>query len=404
MLSEVTTEVAPKVGALFSEYANLFPMIDGDARDRLKADIGAHGVRDPIVFMDGQILDGRNRYTIARELLIDYPRCDFIGRDPAAYVVSKNLHRRHLTDQQRSMIAAKLAKLTVGRPSEMAPAGGISSAAAAEMLKVSERSVERAKVVVNSGTAGLQTATVDSTVTLSAAAEIATLPAAEQERIVKSADPKVFAKVVKEIRAAKQVEKKARRTEREAELGQKQRDLPDANFGVIYADPEWKFAVYSAETGMDRSADNHYPTSATEVICARPVGSIAATDSVLFLWATSPMIKDALQVMEAWGFDYKSQCIWFKTRTGEARGSGYWFTGEHEILLVGTRGNIPAPAPGTQWRSVFEAPVGEHSAKPEIFAEMIEAYFPNLPKIELNRRGPARDGWMAWGNEAEETA
>ena len=74
----------------------------------------------------------------------------------------------------------------------------------------------------------------------------------------------------------------------------------------------------------------------------------------------------------------------------------------HEILLIGTRGKIPCPAEGTQWDSVIEAPrPGKHSAKPACFLEMIEGYFPNLPKIELNRRGAARPGWDAWGNEAE---
>lgn len=67
--------------------------------------------------------------------------------------------------------------------------------------------------------------------------------------------------------------------------------------------------------------------------------------------------------------------------------------------MVGTRGNIPAPAPGTQWRSVIEAPRGRHSEKPEKAYELIESYFPNLPKIELNAR-KARPGWDAWGFEA----
>ena len=77
---------------------------------------------------------------------------------------------------------------------------------------------------------------------------------------------------------------------------------------------------------------------------------------------------------------------------------------EHELLLLGTRGKIPCPALGTQWESLITAPRGAHSEKPECVLEMIEAYFPNLPKIELNRRGPARPGWDAWGNEFEEAA
>jgi N6-adenosine-specific RNA methylase IME4 len=190
--------------------------------------------------------------------------------------------------------------------------------------------------------------------------------------------------------------KQAARARREVDLAEKQRALPTKKYGVIYADPEWRFEVYSRATGMDRAADNHYPTSTTDAICQRPVGEIAADDSVCFLWATAPMLPDALKVLAAWGFFYKSQTIWRKDRIG----TGYWFRNVHELLLVGTRGDIPAPAMGTQFESVIDAPLGEHSAKPERFAEMIEVYFPSLPKIELNRRGPPRPGWDAWGNEA----
>ncbi|MCR6672174.1 MT-A70 family methyltransferase [Devosia ginsengisoli] len=171
--------------------------------------------------------------------------------------------------------------------------------------------------------------------------------------------------------------------------------LPEAKFGVILADPEWKFETYSEETGMDRAADNHYPTSTLEAIKSRDVGSLAADACVLFLWATVPMLPQALDVMAAWGFEYKSHTAWRKDRAG----TGYWFRNEHELLLVGTRGNVPAPAMGDQFGSVIDAPVGEHSAKPEKFYEIIEAYFPSLPKIELNAR-VARQGWVRWGYEA----
>lgn len=191
-------------------------------------------------------------------------------------------------------------------------------------------------------------------------------------------------------------EKQERRATREQILGGIQQALPDKRYGVILADPEWRFEPWSRATGMDRAADNHYPTSCTEVIAARDVPSIAADDAVLFLWATVPMLPHALTVMAAWGFDYRSNYVWAKDRIG----TGYWNRNRHEHLLLGTRGNIPAPAMGTQWDSLIEAPVGEHSAKPDRFLEMIESYFPTLPKIELNRRGPPRPGWDAWGNEA----
>lgn len=213
---------------------------------------------------------------------------------------------------------------------------------------------------------------------------------------------KAIAPVVTTLRADATAAKKERRKEREITLAGKIKALPDKKFGVIWADPEWKFKPFSEETGMDRAPENHYPTSETDDICARDVPSIAAKDCVLFLWATAPMLLDALRVLEAWGFEYKTHMIWAKERSGAARGPGYWFSGEHELLLIGTRGNVVAPAMGEQWRSVITARVGEHSEKPEVFLEMVEDYFPNLPKIELNRRGPARPGWDAWGNEAED--
>jgi N6-adenosine-specific RNA methylase IME4 len=191
--------------------------------------------------------------------------------------------------------------------------------------------------------------------------------------------------------------KQEHRAARERALAAKIRALPDKRYGVIYADPEWRFEPYSRATGLDRAPDNHYPTSTLEKIAARPVWTIAAKDAVLFLWATQPMLPQALAVMVAWGFAYKSHRVWVKDKTG----LGYWFRNQHELLLVGTRGDIPAPAMGTQWGSVFEAPRGKHSEKPAEVYDLIEHYYPTLPKIELNAR-VARSGWDNWGAEAPE--
>jgi N6-adenosine-specific RNA methylase IME4 len=194
-----------------------------------------------------------------------------------------------------------------------------------------------------------------------------------------------------------QGDKKERRADREKGLAVKQRALPEKRYGVIVADPNWRWEPRSRITGMDRAADNHYPTSPTAEIARLPVQGIAADDCVLWLWATIPMVEHALEVMLAWGFDYKSHYVWAKDKIGP----GYWTREKHELLLIGTRGDIPCPAPGTQWDSVIPAERREHSAKPEIFLRMIEEYYPTLPKIELYRRGPVRPGWDAWGLEAE---
>jgi len=203
------------------------------------------------------------------------------------------------------------------------------------------------------------------------------------------------------VRAAvSMTDKKAARAEREKALGTKQLALPDKQYGVIVADPEWKDTVWSEETGMDRHASNHYSTSDAALIALRDVASISAKDCVLWMWTTNQHLRIALGVMEAWGFEYKSNYCWGKDHIS----TGRWNRSKHELLLIGTRGAPPCPAPGTQRESLVMAPKGEHSAKPECFLEMIEGYYPTMPKIELNRRGPPRPGWDAWGNEVNSGA
>jgi N6-adenosine-specific RNA methylase IME4 len=205
--------------------------------------------------------------------------------------------------------------------------------------------------------------------------------------------------------SAKIVVKRRRREQREKELAARTKaaalTLGRELFGVIYADPPIDFRVWSRVTGMDRHVTNHYPVMPIQDICALQVP--AAPNAVLFLWAAPATRPLSEKIMAAWGFDYVTDTVWEKTdREGDDRiGLGYWFRNMHEYLLVGTRGNVPAPAPGTQWPSVIRAPVGRHSQKPEIFARMIEEYFPTASRIELFARLP-RAGWTVWGNEVVE--
>ena len=174
----------------------------------------------------------------------------------------------------------------------------------------------------------------------------------------------------------------------------KRRPPPKQKFGVIYADPAWKFVVWGGEntgTGMLIGvADNHYPCLPIEAIKA--IAPPAADDAALFLWATVPMLPQALEVMAAWGFTYKSHCAWVKDRAG----TGYIFRNRHELLLYGTRGNVPAPATA-EFESVVFAARGKHSEKPAICRTIIETLFPSLPKVEMFARGKAPPGWTLFG-------
>lgn len=228
-------------------------------------------------------------------------------------------------------------------------------------------------------------------------AEVAALPPATADALLdwclESDEPRTR----QELRTRKQ---QIRRAEREQELAGKIADVAyavgHAVYGVIYADPPWRLEPYSRDTGLNRAADNHYPTMTREALLDMEVmHSAPAKDCVLFCWATAPMLQEALEWMAHYGFEYRSHCVWIKDRIG----TGFWFRNQHELLLVGVRGDVPAPAPGTQFASVIQAPLGEHSAKPPAFAEMIEEMFPSQRLLEMFARGP-RLGWDTWGNEA----
>jgi N6-adenosine-specific RNA methylase IME4 len=195
---------------------------------------------------------------------------------------------------------------------------------------------------------------------------------------------------------AKHVAYKLRRQERERDLAEAteaaSQALGERRYAVIYADPPWKFEVH-AESGMDRLADNHYPTMTIDALKALEIP--AADDAVLFLWTTVPMLSQTMTVLEAWGFTYKSGAFWDKVREG----TGYWFRNQVEVLLVATRGSVPAPALGDQPPQLIAALRGRHSEKPAIFAEHIERLYPTTPKLEMFAR-TARPGWDVWGNEA----
>ena len=337
------------------------------------------------------ILDGRNRYRACEAAGIEPKFLEFDGDDPLGFVLSLNVHRRHLSESQRGMVVAKLETLKHGgdRKGEQDANLHPDRRTLASLLNVSTRTAASARAVRDHATPELIRAVEQDKIAVSVAAGLATAPEAIQRRAV--ADPERAHVFVKQ----------ERRAQREAELGPRQLTWPTQGLRRIYADPPWPWTAYSQITGMDRAPS--YPTMDLDAIKAL-TSSDRRADSVLFLWATVPTLMQAGEVMAAWGFTYQSQFVWLKKiREGEKNrpGTGYWSRNVHETLLVGTRGKIPAPAPGTQQDSVIAAPIGEHSAKPVVFAEMIERLFPTLPKIELFARGEARPGWDTWGNEAE---
>lgn len=167
-------------------------------------------------------------------------------------------------------------------------------------------------------------------------------------------------------------------------------------YSCIAADPAWTFKTYSRK-GWSKSPQNHYSCMSLEDIKALPVRELAAPDCVLWLWATAPMLPQALEVMAAWGFTFKTELTWPKTTaSGKLTfGTGYRIRNSHEPILLGVRGN-PKNTRGE--RSVITGVRRAHSQKPEEFYAMAERWLPGARRCELFSRTD-RPNWDAWGLE-----
>jgi len=174
-------------------------------------------------------------------------------------------------------------------------------------------------------------------------------------------------------------------------------------YNVILADTPPHFENWSDVTGMDRAAENHYETMTVEAIAAMGETVPAAPDCILYLWATVPLLRAMMRVLERWGFRDSTHIVWVKTTLDGSKlklGTGHEVINGHEILLIGKRGNVPSAVRGEQLPSVIFAPRREHSRKPEIIAEYIERMYPDEPKLEMFAR-EHREGWDQHGNELE---
>jgi len=277
-------------------------------------------------------------------------------------------------------------ELVDGRP-QVAP-GQKTRAVAATLAKFGSDHVYRdAKLVVDRAHAGeaipqLVEAMDTGRLAITVAAQLAKLPKRAQKAALVDGD-----------RSARAVLREARRDERLGDLLKQTAAPLDGSlgrFGVIYADPPWAHE-FAADNGRNVGL-NHYPTLSLEQVCALPVEDICAVDCLLFLWSPPPLLQEALQVIRAWGFSYRTNAIWDK----EVFGMGYYFRGQHEHLLLATRGEPPTPRPADRPSSVIRARRGEHSRKPATAYRLIERMYPSLRKVELFARN-SRPGWKSWG-------
>jgi N6-adenosine-specific RNA methylase IME4 len=172
--------------------------------------------------------------------------------------------------------------------------------------------------------------------------------------------------------------------------------MEEKKYKVIYADPPWRYR----QKGLQGAAEHHYSTMSIEELCQLPVNDLADKDSVLFMWATFPQLQEALRLIKAWGFVYKTVAfVWLKkNKVADSwfYGLGFWTRGNAEICLLATKGKPKRESAGIH--QFIISPIEQHSKKPDIARDKIVQLMGDVPRIELFAR-QVPDGWDVWGNE-----
>lgn len=359
--------------------ADLFPLMDAESFEALKADIAANGQREPIWLFEGRIIDGRNRYRACRELKLTPVIKEWKGKGSlVAFVVSLNLHRRHLTPSQKAMVALEVlpmleaeAKERQKRKPESVPEiipeqKSDARDEAAKLFNVNPHYVSDAKRVKEE----------DAALAEQVKAGAVTLPEA--------------VRTVKKRRKAKAKPCIVPLHEPASGIVSDLATLTGQQFGTIYADPPWQYSNQQTRA----ATDDHYKTLTVDQLCDMDIGSLAADDAHLHLWTTNAFLFDAKRVMDAWGFEYRSCFVWVKPQMGIGN---YWRV-SHEFLLLGIRGDAKRFSEHNHmsWMSLDRA---KHSAKPEQIRHIIERVSPG-PFLELFGRSQI-EGWTVFGNQVE---
>lgn len=423
----------------FHPAADIFPLLAGDEYEALKRDIAENGQLEPITIVeptppkpgehkcyrydeskcdleygDGvwhcracghnpapieyEILDGRNRYRACSDLGIEPDVQFFDGDDPVGFVVSLNLHRRHLTESQRAMVAARVANLSKSDAARIghgttANLQSQTRADAAKLLNVSERSVNSAKRVQTHAAPELAEAVSAGRVSVSAAADVAELPQEQQREIVAKGEREIL-EAAKRIRGEK-AEKRRQENDRQREEAMAL-PPPKGQYRTIVIDPPWPVQKYERDVRPNQTGELDYPTMTHDEIRAFDVAGMAADDGChLFCWTTQKHLPETLGIIEGWGFQYCLTMVWHKPGGPQPFGLPQY----NCEFAIYARKNAPQFLDTKQFFTCNSWPRREHSRKPGEFYELIERVAP-APRIDVFSR-EARSGFDQFGNDTE---
>jgi len=374
--------------------ADAFPMMDEAQLAELAADIRANGLRADIVTFAGAILDGRNRLKACLAAQVK-PRFErYQGKDLVGYVISANLHRRHLNESQRALVAARLAKLEPGQRLETGKFAGLTQEQAGAALKVGERSVRHARTVLERAVPELVRQVEAGTMAVSTAADIAVRPVDTQRAVAKQ----LAGKDVRPGHARAVLRQHERRKTVQKINNAEVRPLAAVTgpFRVILTDNPWPYDNSDGHAGSRGHIP--YPPMSIDELCryGRALEPLIHPEgAILFSWTTNAFVPACVRTVAAWGFDdWRTMLTWTKSKVGV----GTWARGRTEHVVIASRGKVPHTLNEiSTWLGDRALDVREHSRKPDELYEAIEKHCPG-PRLELFARA-TRPGWAQWGAE-----
>lgn len=373
------------------KFKSIIPALRKEEYDLLEKSILEEGVREAIVVWNDTIIDGHNRYDIATKhgIPFDTREVEFESElHVEAWMCLNQLSRRNLADYPRFELSKKRKEILaeIGRAKKLQT---LKQGDQAPDLSNIDKTEEHNTQKQVSEELGWSTGKY-------AMAEVVDKKAGPELKEQLRNDEISINKAYQKVKAQEKKDKVSEKVE-DAPQGVNQVDIfnTDQKFSIIYADPPWDYW-----SGGMKNQSLHYPPMTIDEIKALPVNDISDDNALLFIWVTFPILKESLEVIEAWGFTYSTCAFnWVKrNKSGEDWffGLGSWTRSNSEICLLAKKGQMTRLSASVS--QVLDDPIGEHSAKPKRVRGLIEQLAGKLPRIELFSRNNAEDGWYNWGN------
>jgi N6-adenosine-specific RNA methylase IME4 len=392
------------------EFKKLIPPLTPDEYKQLETNCIEEGIRDAIITWNGYIIDGHNRYKIAQDWCLIFklePKEFKSEQDVKVWMILNQFGRRNIGNYTRAKLALELEDIFREKAKENLKLSGENYG---KGFQTSEKAIDlfsEEKPVKN-----IEIEKVNSVKEVAKVANLSHDTIAKVKKIEQKAAPEIKEKLSIGELTINQAYQDIKKEEKKEELKEKKEqyfervesvtknefkvDIFNTNekFRVIYADPAWSYND-KQETPQLGGAAKHYDTMSISELCQLPVKDISEKNSVLFLWVTSPLLEDAFQVINAWGFKYKTSFIWDKVK----HNMGHYNSVRHEILLIATKGSC-VPDNKKLYDSVQCIERNDnHSEKPIEFLNIIDDIYQYGNKIEMFCRKIKKQNWYGWGNE-----